>query len=106
MQLDSIGNVLVLQLELFESNQGISRKLANTSNVKGVSSDCYTIGGQKYQASCAIFHHGELMEQGHYTSWIKKKNGWIQINDANISKQKWSRNSKDMYIIILEKIKN
>ena len=82
MQLESIESVFVLQIELFESNQKILKKLTETSNIKGD-----TLGGRKYQVSCAIFHHGALMDTGHYTCMVKKKR-WMQINDEKVSKQK------------------
>ena len=76
-----------MQVELFEDNQGIIKKLTNICNIKGVSVDCYILAGQKYKAFCAIFYHGTSMHAGHYTCMIRKRKRWMHINDSTVQKK-------------------
>ena len=34
---------------------------------------------------------------------VRKDNKWIEADDTSISKKNWPRNSKNMYLVILEK---
>ena len=72
--------------------------------IKGVSSDSYIIAGQNYKPTGAIFYHGLSFDEVHYTCMVRKANKQMEANDANICKKNQPRNSKNMYLIILERI--
>ena len=103
-EITSINNIIIMQLMLFENNNGQLKKSNSKYNIKNVSSSTFSIQGHQFKVSSAIFHHGLLKKEGHYTSRIKNKKNWILANDSNIIlKEKWARNSKKVYVLFAEK---
>lgn len=98
------GKILIIQIELFENNGESVNKINKTCGIKGLSSGTYQIQGKTFKVVNAILHHGQTMEEGHYTSFVKFGHSWIEANDSIIAKKSWPRNSKNVYLLILEQV--
>lgn len=102
MEIQSLQQLLIIQIKLFNNIELISHKITNPPEIKGVSNGIFKILAKKYKLISAIFHHGNFMEGGHYTSMVKVKNNWIEANDLSITKRNWPRNSKNVYLLLLQ----
>ena len=104
-EIHSVGKIIILQLELFEKNNNQINKKPFHYNIKNVSKETLKIENKNYTCISAILHHGSSIAAGHYTSLIRKdKKSWYEAKNLNISKKNWSRNSKNVYLFILERL--
>lgn len=96
--------IIIIQLLLFDVINGKVEK--KKCSIKSVSQAKILINGRSYKVISAIFHHGETVSSGHYTAMLRcKGTTWISVDDLNVAKKNWPRNSKDVYILFLEQIK-
>jgi hypothetical protein len=52
-----------------------------------------------------ICHHGQSMTEAHYRSIINRQNIWIRCNNTFVHFERWPHGTKDVYVIIMKKIK-
>ena len=65
-----------------------------------------TICNKNYKIISSILHHGNTINEGHYTNILIKNNEFIQINDTKINHFKWINDVTEFYVIFLEEIEN
>ena len=59
---------------LFErNNNGLPEKSNNKYNIKNISTGTFFLLGHQFKVTSAIFHHGSLLKERHYTSLIRNK---------------------------------
>lgn len=98
--------VLILQLIIMSVHKETSQLSKIEYSIKGVPSTTIAICGQKYKVKSAIFHHGQTIFEGHYTSMLRVgTSSWILADDAKIQKKSWPRNAKKSYMFFLEHTK-
>ena len=55
------------------------------------------ITGSTYKIVRAIFHYGQDLEKGHYTSMFRgNTSSWTYVNDSSIENKTWPRNVRDI----------
>lgn len=104
----SISNqVLILQLKILAFNENtLQLSKINCSN-KAIPTSTITVCGQKYKVKSALFHCGQHIYKGHYTSMLRYgTSSWILVDDTKVEKKNWPQNAKDSYMFFLEKIKS
>jgi len=75
-----------------------NRKITNF-NLTNASQSELRFENKRYILSSAIFHHGNALNEGQYTSVLRKDGTLFKANDTTISKCSWPRNSKDVNIL-------
>lgn len=89
--LDEIFN---LQLELFEKKNREIQKVPLNYSLKAISTEKLKIKGKYYSIVSAISHYGSPVHEGHYTSLIRNRKSWYEINGLNIMKNRGQRIQK------------
>ncbi|CAI6371590.1 unnamed protein product [Macrosiphum euphorbiae] len=99
---------IIIQLKLFTTTfineQFVSNKITNLK-LSGVPSSTLEIAGASYKPQAAILHIGQNTSSGHYIAYLKQAHSnWVSANDTTIAEKRWPNNSKDVYVIILQRI--
>ena len=104
MLLHTSNNTLILQLKLFVvNNYGIVRKI-NNIKIRNLDKEIVVINKNHYKVMTALFHHGDNIKLGHYTSMLRVNDHWLKVDDLQVYRTSWPENSKNVYLIFLEKI--
>ena len=66
-----------------------SNNIVKLSNCKitNIPNTYINIDNKIYKVSNAIFHHGNSIDEGHYTNMLRKNNTWIRVDDLNEKKK-------------------
>jgi ubiquitin C-terminal hydrolase len=108
-------DLLPVQFKRFEYNQQTNRINKITTPATIPLQYTTTINGAEvtYKLRSVIFHHGDTVENGHYTSVVRYNNvGWYECNDSTITVldnnqlTRMITDSKTAYIIFYEKTNN
>lgn len=96
-------NILIMQLSIFQIIQDLNVKI--NFDIKAIPTTTLGINNLNYKVKSAIFHQGESFNDGHYVTMLRGNgNSWILIDDLIIEKQRWPRNAKDAFVLLLEQI--
>lgn len=102
--MSALETIVVLKFLIFEITNGKIEK--KKCNIKAIPTTTVRINQDSYTVLSAIFHHGDNIEHGHFTSMLrsKDKKGWISVDDLKVEKRSWPRNGKDLYILFLQRV--
>ena len=96
MLLHTSNKTLILQLQLFVvNNYGIVRKI-NNLQIRNLDKEIVIINNNHYKVKSALFHHGDSIKSGHYTSMLRVNDHWLNVDDLQVHRTSWPENSKDV----------
>jgi Ubiquitin carboxyl-terminal hydrolase. len=80
----SVKEVVVFRLLLFSVPDG--RVIKNSyCKIKAITTTKVVMNGSTYKIISAIFHYGQDLEKGHYTSMFRgNTSSWTYVNDSSI----------------------
>ena len=98
------NKILILQLELLflDSNVAIRKKC--NLNVKNVDEKIVVINKKHYKVISGLFHHGQTIKSGHYTTMLRVNDYWLRVDDLQVKRTSWPENSRDVYVFFLEEV--
>lgn len=81
------NKIIVLELKkyLYYPLENRFRKIDQTFN-KNFVSKIVNIQGKKYLVVSAIVHHGEAVQEGHYTNILREENQWCEVSDLRLNR--------------------
>ena len=70
-----------MQLKLFiVDSYGIVRKI-NNLQIRNLDKEIVVINKNHYKVKSALFHHGDSIKSGHYTSMLHVNDHWLKVID-------------------------
>ena len=91
-----------MQFKLFVvNNYGIVRKI-NNLQIRNLDKEIEVINKNHYKVMSALFHHGDSITSGHYTSMLRVNDLWLEVDDLQVHRTSWPENSNDVYLIFLD----
>lgn len=95
----SASDYLILQLMIFRQNEKIKDlKLISLPKSR------LAVAGHVYEPFSAVFHHGDVMDEGHYSSFHRDGQQWLQADDLQVSVARWPSDSENLYMLLCRKI--
>lgn len=85
--LSAVQRVLILQFLIFSVDEKTSKLSKINFSIKGIPSAVVAVCGQKYKVNSAIFHHGQIIFEGHYTSMLRSGTSWVVADDTKVEKK-------------------
>ena len=98
------NKILILELKLFIVGSDDRVRKINNLTIKNLDKEILVINSKRYKVVSALFHHGDSIELGHYTSMLRVNDCWLRVDDSHVNRTSWPENSKDVYLIFLEEI--
>ena len=101
-----LPDALIIQLNIFEYIDGISKKFIPNLNID----EEVSLWGNRMAFCGVIYHKGEQSHCRHYTSGVNVDNIWFVISDTRILRQQklqcCSRDASAAYILIYKRRSN
>lgn len=90
---------VIFFLTLFDSKNG--KKMNNIKfNLNSINQNNITLDKNIYEFSSAILHHGSSIQNGHYTSILKKNTKYYYADDERVQQFRWSESFQDIYVLM------
>lgn len=98
----NFNDVVIFFLTLFDSKNG--NKLNNVKfDSKNLNQKNIVLDNNVYEFSSAVQHHGKNIQNGHYTSILKKNDDYFHVDDNNVQKITLPIFFENIYILMYTK---
>lgn len=104
-KISGTNGILIVKLDLFSFDKKNIKQKSSKWKLKAVPTTTVDICGDSYSVNSAVLHCNNESTD-HYTALLRdRRTEWIHVDDANITKMRWPRNSKDVLLLFLERRK-